>query len=65
MRQKCGTVWGVIKSVLAALFGVQSQQKHQQDFNHSSPWLFIIVGGIVIGVFVITLIAIALQATAI
>ncbi|MBY3788351.1 DUF2970 domain-containing protein [Photobacterium carnosum] len=65
MDKRKVTVWGIIKSVLAALFGVQSQQQHQQDFKHSSPWPFIIIGGIIIGVLVITLIAIAQQATAI
>ena len=65
MGERKVTVWGIIKSVLAALFGVQSQQQHQQDFKHSSPWPFIIIGGIIIGVLVITLIAIAQQATAI
>ena len=65
MDKRYRAVWQIIKSVLAALFGVQSQQQHQQDFKHSSPWPFIIIGGIIIGVLVITLIAIAQQATAI
>ncbi|WP_297475276.1 DUF2970 domain-containing protein [uncultured Photobacterium sp.] len=59
------TAWQIIKSVLAALFGVQSQQQQQQDFQHSSPWLFIVIGGIVIVLLVIILIAIAHQAIAI
>ncbi|OBU19411.1 DUF2970 domain-containing protein [Photobacterium kishitanii] len=65
MIQNADTIWSIIKSVLAALFGVQSQQQRHQDFNHSSPWPFIIIGGIIIAILVIALIAIAHQATAI
>ncbi|PTB33263.1 DUF2970 domain-containing protein [Photobacterium phosphoreum] len=65
MGASISAVWRIIKSVLAALFGVQSQQQHHQDFNQSSPWPFIIIGGIIIGGLVITLIAITQQATAI
>ena len=64
MKQDHGTIWGMVKSVAAALFGVQSQQNHHQDFKHSSPWPFIIIGTIAILLLVITLIAIAQQATA-
>ncbi|MEC6832619.1 DUF2970 domain-containing protein [Photobacterium toruni] len=65
MDKKKITVWGIIKSVLAALFGVQSQQQRQQDFNYSSPWPFIVIGGIIIVLLVIIMIAIAHQAIAI
>ena len=65
MNKHSKAVWQIIKSVLAALFGVQSQQQHQQDFQHSSPWLFIVIGAIVIVLLVSILIAIAHQAIAI
>lgn len=65
MYSRANAVWQIIKSVLAALFGVQSQQQLHQDFNQQSPWPFIIIGGIVIVGLVVILIAIARQATAI
>lgn len=65
MYSSTNAVWKIIKSVLAALFGVQSQQQRRQDFNQQSPWPFIIIGGIIIVGFVVILIAIARQATAI
>ncbi|KJG14088.1 hypothetical protein UB37_03210 [Photobacterium iliopiscarium] len=65
MDKRYRAVWQIIKSVLAALFGVQSQQQHQQDFKHSSPWPFIVIGGVVIVILVSILIAIAQQAIAI
>lgn len=34
----------VIRSVLAAFFGVQSEANRQQDFQSTSPWKFIVVG---------------------
>ena len=34
----------IIKSVLAAFFGVQSEANRQQDFQSVSPWKFILVG---------------------
>ncbi|MFN3881608.1 MAG: DUF2970 domain-containing protein [Nitrincola lacisaponensis] len=34
----------VIRSVLAAFFGVQSEANRQQDFQSISPWKFIVVG---------------------
>ncbi|MGJ7461824.1 DUF2970 domain-containing protein [Halomonas sp. MA07-2] len=37
-------MWGVIKSVLAAFFGVQKEQQRQQDFEHGRPMAFILVG---------------------
>lgn len=37
-------LYRVLQSVLAALIGVQSEKKRQEDFQHSSPWPFIIAG---------------------
>ncbi|OBU09556.1 ribulose phosphate epimerase [Photobacterium aquimaris] len=65
MYSRANAIWQIVKSVLAALFGVQSQQQRRQDFNQSSPWPFIIIGGMVIVGLVVILIAIARQATAI
>jgi hypothetical protein len=38
----------IILSVLAALFGIQSRNKADQDFQESSPWVFIIIGIILV-----------------
>jgi uncharacterized membrane protein YidH (DUF202 family) len=51
-------------SVIAALFGVQSERNRQQDFNQQSPRPFIIGGIIAIGLFVVLLITITLLVTA-
>ncbi|MGF1888791.1 DUF2970 domain-containing protein [Photobacterium profundum] len=51
-------------SVIAALFGVQSERNRQQDFNQQSPRPFIIGGIIAIGLFVALLITITLLVTA-
>lgn len=42
----------VIKSVLAAFLGVQSEKNRIQDFQRSSPWPFIVTGIIMTLVFV-------------
>jgi hypothetical protein len=51
-------------SVIAALFGVQSDSNRQQDFSQQSPWPFIIGGIIAIGLFVAVLVTITLSVTA-
>ncbi|OOE88990.1 DUF2970 domain-containing protein [Salinivibrio sharmensis] len=47
----------VMKSVIAALFGVQSQQNRERDFGHDSPAAYIITGVVMIGVFIAVLLA--------
>lgn len=37
-------MWKVIKSVLAAFFGVQNEKQRQEDFQHGKPGMFIAVG---------------------
>lgn len=37
-------MWSVIKSVLAAFFGVQRDQQRRKDFENGKPVSFIIVG---------------------
>ncbi len=36
--------WRVLKSVLAAFFGVQSNRNRERDFSHGRPIHFIAVG---------------------
>jgi hypothetical protein len=46
----------VIKAVLGAFIGVQSEQQRQQDFSTSSPLPYIFVGLVVTLIFVAALI---------
>jgi len=48
----------ILQSVVAAMFGVQSDKKRQQDFESGHPGSYIFVGVIMVIVFVLTLVAI-------
>lgn len=48
----------IIQSVLAGALGVQSSKRHEEDFNSSSPWPYIIGGLVFTGGFVLTLVLI-------
>ncbi|WP_163557513.1 DUF2970 domain-containing protein [Halomonas sp. NO4] len=37
-------MWGVIKSVLAAFFGVQKEGQRRQDFEQGRPVPFLVAG---------------------
>ncbi|MGQ4879947.1 DUF2970 domain-containing protein [Billgrantia sp. LNSP4103-1] len=37
-------MWSVIKSVLAAFFGVQRDQQRREDFEKGNPVAFIVTG---------------------
>ncbi len=50
------SVWQVIKSVLAAAFGVQSEAARLRDFQSGKPAPFIIAGLIFTVLFVLVLI---------
>ena len=45
---------GVLGSVLASMFGVQSNRKREQDFTHGKPSQYILVGLLVTVVFILT-----------
>ncbi|RTR06294.1 DUF2970 domain-containing protein [Halomonas nitroreducens] len=49
-------MWNVIKSVLAAFFGVQKEARRREDFEKGRAGPFIIVG-VVMGVVLVVLIA--------
>jgi hypothetical protein len=38
------SLWQVTKSVLAAGFGVQSNENRERDFKHGKPMHFIVIG---------------------
>jgi hypothetical protein len=52
------TLWQVIKSTLAAAFGVQTEAARQRDFTRGSPAVFIIAGLVFTAVFVVVLLVI-------
>ncbi|GHC27346.1 DUF2970 domain-containing protein [Aidingimonas halophila] len=53
-------MWNVIKSVLAAFFGVQKERRRQEDFTHGEPIKFIVVGILLAIVLVVVIAMIAL-----
>lgn len=46
----------IVISVLAALFGVQSDRNRQRDFNHGNPVIYVAVGAVFVILFVLSLI---------
>jgi len=52
-------MWSVIKSILAALIGVQSDSQRQKDFTSKKPIAFIEAAIAVTLIFVLALVAIA------
>jgi hypothetical protein len=55
MSQSPG-IFQVVKSVLAAMFGVQSEENRERDFNHGKASHFIAVGIVLTVIFVLVLI---------
>lgn len=49
-------LFAVVQSVLAAMFGVQSEQKRQQDFEQGSAPEYIFIGIIAVVIFVLSII---------
>jgi len=49
-------LWQVIKAVLAAFIGVQSDKNRKEDFKFKSPLPFIIVGIILVIVLIFSLV---------
>lgn len=52
------TVWQILSSTLAAMFGVQKSQRRVRDFSQGRPHQFIIAGLIAATVFVLLLVAV-------
>ncbi|WP_318454202.1 DUF2970 domain-containing protein [Photobacterium leiognathi] len=63
-EQEKQTLFSVIRSVLAALFGVQSDKNRYHDFKQPTAWPFIITGIVMIVIMVGAIIAVAQWATA-
>ena len=52
------TFLSIVKSVLAAAFGVQSRRNRERDFAKGNIWVFIVAGVIFTVLFVITVVAV-------
>jgi len=50
--------WDIVLSVLAALFGVQTEKNRQRDFNHGNPVTYVAIGAFFVVLFVLTLVLI-------
>ncbi len=50
------TVWQIIYSTMAAMFGVQKNERRIRDFSKGKPHQFIIAGLIAVTIFVLTII---------
>lgn len=48
------SLWQVVASVLASMFGVQSSKKHEQDFAKGRAWVYIVVGLVATLAFILT-----------
>ncbi|MDH5513278.1 MAG: DUF2970 domain-containing protein [Gammaproteobacteria bacterium] len=48
----------VLFSVLASMFGVQSNRKREMDFAHGRPSQYIIVGLLVTAIFMLTILGV-------
>lgn len=58
MAEKKLTIWQVIKSTLAAAFGVQTEEARQRDFSQGNAGTFIIAGLVFTAAFVVILLVI-------
>ena len=41
---KAPSLWRVLTSVLAAMFGVQSGRRREEDFTHGKPVHYVVIG---------------------
>ena len=56
-EKKTPGIFQVIGSVLAAMFGVQSDENRERDFNSGRMSHYIFVGVVIVAIFVFSLIA--------
>ncbi len=50
------TFFTIIKSVLAAMVGIQSSKNRERDFRHGKPIHFIVAGLIAVALFILLLV---------
>ena len=51
-ENKAPSLWDVVKSVLAAMLGVQKNKNYERDFQYGKPWQYIVVGLIAVAIFI-------------
>ncbi|MGE4532236.1 MULTISPECIES: DUF2970 domain-containing protein [Halomonas] len=56
-------MWSVVKSVLAAFFGVQKEVRRREDFEQGRPLMFIVVG-ILMALVLVVVVALVAMAVA-
>ncbi|MGY8869016.1 MAG: DUF2970 domain-containing protein [Pseudomonadales bacterium] len=56
MSDQHPTLWQMILSVIAAMFGVQSERNRERDFTKGSLWPYILLGIITLIVFIVAVI---------
>lgn len=49
------SLWQVVVSVMASMFGVQSSRKHEQDFAKGRAWVYVAVGLVATIAFIMTI----------
>lgn len=49
------SLWRVVGSVMASMFGVQSSRTHEQDFAKGRAWVYVVVGLVVTIAFIMTI----------
>jgi hypothetical protein len=52
--------WHMLRSVLAAMLGVQKSDNAKKDFTSGNPWVYVSIGVAFILLFVITLLVVAM-----
>jgi hypothetical protein len=52
-EKKAPSLFSVLGSVLASMFGVQSNRQREKDFAHGKPYQFILVGLFMTAVFIL------------
>jgi len=52
-------MWTVVKSVLAALLGVQNNRNRHEDFSSGKPGVYIVTGVVITLLFVLVLVFLA------
>jgi uncharacterized membrane protein YidH (DUF202 family) len=57
-KKNKNSTWKIALSTLAAAFGVQNRQNHENDFEQQSPLPYIIAGVVFTALFVLALVAI-------
>ena len=52
---KSPSLLNVFGSVLASMFGVQSNRRREEDFSHGKPSQYVVIGLLVTVVFILTI----------